>query len=104
MDPRSYDPFGKIGPDESMRLDENSFLDRVVDFKHKIVVVNETSRSLTLYGTAEGAHGFEKLVDPGTSPKGWVECNEVIIRIREWPMPKKPFWRRFLDLFKEASC
>ena len=102
MEPLSYDPFGKIGPDESMRLDENSFLDRVVDFKHKIVVVNETGRLLQFYGTAEGAHGFEDLCDH-QNLKGWVKCNEVIIRIREWPMPKRPFWRRFLDLFKEAS-
>ena len=103
MEPRAYNPFGKIGPGESMRLDENSFLDRVVDFKHKIVVVNETGRPLTVYGTAEGAHGFDELVGLGLDLKGWVECNEVIIRIREWPMPKKPFWRRFLDLFKENS-
>ncbi len=100
MDPKSYDPFGKVGPGESMRLDENSFLDRVVDFNHKIVVVNETGRPLTVYGTAEGGHGFYKEQDGGG---GWVKCSEVIIRIREWPVPKKPFWRRFLDLFKENS-
>ena len=95
MDPKSYNPFGKIDPGESMRLNENSFLDRVVDFNHKIVIVNEAGRPLTVYGTAEGAHGFE-----GATTNGWVKCSEVIIRIREWPV-KKPFWRRFLDLFKE---
>ena len=98
MEPLSYNPFGKIGPGESMRLDENSFLDRVVDFKHKIVVVNKTGRLLQFYGTAEGAHGFE-----GATTNGWVKCSEVIIRVTEWPEPRKPFWRRFLDLFKEAS-
>ena len=97
--PRSYNPFAKIGPGESMRLDENSFLDRVVDFNHKIVVVNKTGRLLKFYGTAEGAHGFDS-VDGNSS---WVKCSEVIIRITEWPEPKKPFWRRFLDLFKEVS-
>ena len=103
MEPKSYDPFGKIGPGDSMRLDENSFLDRVVDFNHKIVVVNETGRSLTLHGTAEGAHGFEESVGRGLDLKGWVKCDEVIIRIREWPAPKRSFLRRFLDLFKEGS-
>ncbi len=102
MDPKPYGSFVKVGPGESMRLDENSFLDRVVDFKHKIVVINKTGRLLQFYGTAEGAHGFEDLCD-GQNLKGWVKCSEVTIRIREWPVPKKPFWRRFLDLFKENS-
>ncbi len=105
MDPKPYGSFVKVGPGESMRLDENSFLDRVVDFKHKIVVVNKTGRLLQFYGTAEGAHGFDELgdLDVGTALKGWVKCSEVIIRITEWPEPRKPFWRRFLDLFKENS-
>ena len=99
VDPRSYNPFVKIDPDESMRLDENSFIDRVVDFNHKIVVVNKTGRLLQFYGTAEGAHGFD---DPG-GKTSWVKCSEVIIQITEWPEPKKSFLRRFLDLFKEGS-
>lgn len=102
MEPKSYNPFGKVGPGESMRLDEKSFLDdRVVDFKHKIVVVNKTSRRLQFYGTAEGAHGFG--FGFGLEDDSWVVCNEVIIQISEWPEPKKSFLRRFLDLFKEAS-
>lgn len=95
--PRSYNSFAKVGPGESMRLDEDSFLDRVEDFNHKIIVMNETGRFLQFYGTAEGAHGFE------LDGKSWVKCNEVIIQITEWPEPKKPFLRRFLDLFKESS-
>ncbi len=103
MEPKSYSPFGKVGPGESMRLDEKSFLDdRVVDFKHKIVLVNNTGRLLKFYGTAEGAHGFDDSFT-GEADGSWVKCSEVIVQISEWPEPRKSFLRRFLDLFKEAS-
>lgn len=92
MEPKSYPSLMPVAPGESMRMDENSFQDRVEGFSHKIVLVNKTNRRLHFYGTAEGAHGFEL----GGS---WVKCSEVIIRITEAPESKKPFWRRLLDRF-----
>jgi len=88
-----YSPFTAVTTGEAMLLDMNSFQDRVEEFSHNIIVVNETKRRLQFYGTAEGLHGFD-----GDGKGSWVRCNEVIIRITERPDPKKSLWKRFLEL------
>ena len=96
--PKPYSPFTTVSTGDAMLLDMNSFQDRVEEFSHNIIVVNETSRKLQFYGTAEGLHGFD------ADGKGsWVRCNEVIIRITEKPEPKKSLWKRFLELGRERK-